>query len=662
MQDAGSSARRAPARTPSTSASVSNLFCFCVVSFALLWLPMAVLQQVDAMLRFATPLELLLDSALLLTLLSVAAAALSALAGAARFIVRKAGLSPTASDRLAWLIVMVPVGLMCIWQSALTLKLWIEQVAGARFPTGGLPHRNLLVLVLVIGFAVLWRWFGITRIVNGVVTSVLRLRAGALGALMLAVPIVAWQRPPFATGDITVPAPTNTARGQAPDIIVITLDALAAEDAGLCGDNPANMPHLRELASRATCFSRHYAVSNLTFPSTTSLETSTLPWSHWALYGGRLPADAAASSLGARLRDAGYTAHSVSAAPGASPLNHGTRRSYDSAVLAPSAALNMTLLRVIAEFPDAPCLQGLLSGLLSLASSVDLERLDTDNPYPAENVLLPAQNLLSRLGTSRPVFLWTHLWPPHAPYLAPRSTRYQLLPAGELDHYKDFLTDVGSYPPAKQPAIDKQRLRYQETIRGVDESLGRFLQELQRQGRYDPALIVVTADHGESFERGVLGHGGPALHEAMIHIPLLIKLPGQSTAQSVSIPTSQADIAQTLLDLVDLPAIPAAEGRSLAPALHGRALAPAPVFSMAIERESRFVPIRGGRYAIIDGHDKLVCALAGDRCELYDLATDPREAHDLATAQPERAGRLRSVLKDRIDQAERLRHQRFGSR
>lgn len=651
-----------PPAAPAAGALAWNLFGFCIVCFALLWLPMAVLQQIDALLRFATPSELMADAALLLNLLAVASAVLSLFAAAVGFITRKAGLSPAAGEQLAWLMVIVPVGLMCIWQSALTFKLWVEQVAGTRFPTGGLPHRNLLALALVLGIAIAWRWFGITRIVRGITTAAMRLKAAALTALVVAAAIVAWQRPTLAGGGIEVPPPSSSPRGAAPDIFVITLDALAAQDAGLCGEQAPNMPHLRELAARSTCFARHYSASNLTFPSTTSLETSTLPWTHWALYGGRLPADLAGSSLGARLRAAGYTTHSISAAPGASPLQHGTYRSYDSAAMAASSALNMTLLSLIAEFPDARCLPGLLSGVLSLASSIDLARLDAVNPYPAENVLQPALALLKRLGTSRPVFLWTHVWPPHAPYLAPPGARYQLLPAGELDHYKDFLTDVGSYPAAKQPAVDKQRLRYQETIRGVDGSLGGFLQELQRQGRLDQALIVVTSDHGESFERGVLGHGGPALHEAMIHVPLLIKLPGQQAARTVSVPTSQADIALTLLEIAGLPPLAGAEGRSLAPALRGDTLGAAPVFSMAIERESRFAPIHGGRYAIVDGHEKLVCALARDSCEFHDLAADPGETQDLSAAQPERAARLRSLLMARIAQAEQQRSRRFDSR
>jgi arylsulfatase A-like enzyme len=641
-------------------ASIWNLFGFCIACFALLWLPMALLQQVDALLRFATPFELLVDSALLLILLAAGSVVLGIIAFSLGFVARL-GLGRQAADRLTWLLVSIPVGLLCVWQTALTLKLWVEQVAGGRFPTGGLPHRNVMALLLLVALLVAWRRFGVSRAIRGVVAPALHLRTPALAALALAVAVVAWQRPTIAAAGFHVPPPATAARSSAPDIFVITLDALAASDAGVCGTGATNMPQLRALAGRSTCFTRAYAASNLTFPSTTSIETATLPWTHWALYGGRLPKDLARASLGTQLQQAGYTTHSISAAPGASPLQHGTQPAYDSAVMAASSALNMTLLNAIAEFPGARCLQALLGGVLSLASSLDLARLDQDNPYPSENVYGPAQGLLTQLGRSRPVFLWTHTWPPHAPYLAPAGSRYQLLPQGELDHYRDFLTDVGNYDPSKQPVVDKLRLRYRETIRGADESLGRFLHELARQGRLENAVIVVTSDHGESFEKGVLGHGGPALHEALIHVPLLIKLPGQSVAYTVDTPTSQVDVAQTLVDIVDGKSIPGAEGRSLVPALQGRRLEPVPVFSMAIERESRFAPIRGGRYAVIDGNDKLVCQLSTDHCELFDVGADPGEARELSATRPDVAARLHALLMSRIAQAELQRSRRFDS-
>ncbi|RZJ02270.1 MAG: hypothetical protein EOP39_22870, partial [Rubrivivax sp.] len=204
------------------------------------------------------------------------------------------------------------------------------------------------------------------------------------------------------------------------------------------------------------------------------------------------------------------------------------------------------------------------------------------------------------------------------------------------------------------------RLRYRESIIGADEALGRFLDELERQGRLDKALIVVTSDHGESFERGYMGHAGELLHEAVIRVPLVIKLPGQREARLISTPVSLADVAPTIADVVGAGALGAVDGRSLKPALVGETLPARPVFSMAMERQSRFQALRDGHYAVIDGDDKLVLHRASGRVDLYNLSRDPAEQHDLAAQSGDLALRLRAALEAQLTRAEQRRAAQFG--
>lgn len=651
-------------RTELSPPSLWQLFNFCLTGLTLLWLPMAMLQQVDALLRFVSPAELAVDAALLLLLLAVAALLLALLAAAIGVLLRLSRLPQPLTQTVPWLLVLVPIGLACLWQFALTAKLWLEQVLGMRLSTGSLPYRDALVVAILVSLTLAWHRTGVRRVIHAVTAPVLRASVLAWLAAMIAAATLGWQRPAVGAAPrplTNVPAPA----ADAPDIILITLDALAFKDAGVCGTASTHMPRLRQFAAGATCFTRHYTGSTLTHPSTLSLETSTLPWTHWVVHGGRPPADLADDALGMRLRQAGYRTHAITAAPGASPRQHDTYDGYDSAEMARSTSLNMSTVNAILEFPDSRALPGLLGGVLSISSFIDLMRLDHDNPYPSENVYQPALQLLgprTAAQPQRPAFVWLHAWAPHAPYLPPPSTRYRLLPKGEFDRYKDFLSEVGNYDPARQTSVDKVRLRYQETMLGADESLGRFLDELERQGRLDRALVVVTSDHGESFERGVLRHGGPALHEAVIRVPLVIKLPGQSRGQVIEQPTSQIDIAPTLLEAAHAAPIAHAEGRSLLAMLQGDASAPPrPVIAMALLRESRFQPLRTGLFTIIDGPLKLVYTLRTDRSELYDLAQDPAELHDLSAGRPEVVERLRRILRERIAQAESARARRFGN-
>ena len=71
------------------------------------------------------------------------------------------------------------------------------------------------------------------------------------------------------------------------------------------------------------------------------------------------------------------------------------------------------------------------------------------------------------------------------------------------------------------------RARYDENIAYADHVVGDFLEWLDQTGRLDRSIVIVSADHGESFEHGWLLHTGPYLYNGLIRIPLLIHLPGQ---------------------------------------------------------------------------------------------------------------------------------------
>ncbi|MBL0727926.1 sulfatase-like hydrolase/transferase [Piscinibacter sp. HJYY11] len=662
--DVATGTARPLSRSDIPPASLWRLFCFSLAALCVVWLPISLLQQIDALLNFATPTEVLADTALLAVMLLVVSALIALVGSALGALAGRLGASADAGATLAWALVGIPVVFLCAWQAAFATKLWLAQVLGIRLTTAHLPYRELWSLLPVLVIGLLWRFVGQVRLIHAMTDPLWRLRAPAMALVALSIGVVAWTRPAVMLGERGPDTARPRAQPGSPDIFVFSLDTLAAADAGLCGDDvAATMPRLRELAARSTCFTRHYAASNITFPSTATIETGTLPWTHWVVHGGRAPATVRDAAMGAKLQELGYGTHAFIAAQGASPRQHGTFRGYDTVHMAASPSFQMTLINALQAFPESRGLPALLSGVLSLLYVVDITRLGTQSPYPPENVYGPATRFLPRdRGDGRPLFMWLHSWPPHSPYLPPPSTRHRLLPPGELEVFKDFLADVGAYPPSRQHAVDKQRLRYRETIMGADESLGRFLDELARTGRLDDAVVIVTADHGESFERGLLGHGGDALHDPVIRIPLIVKLPRQREGRVVTVPTSQADIAPTVLELAGGQTHPFTEGRSLADGLATGVFTPAPVFSMAMPREGRFREIRGGHYAVIDDRFKLTCHRATDRCELNDLVADPGELRDLSSTDPATTSRLRALLDARLASAENRRREWFGRR
>ena len=634
------------------------LSCFCLPVFTVIWLPMAVLKEVDGLIAFVTGRQIMGDIALMVILSALLGLSMALIGWSIGRIAGLLSRSPELGHATAWACVLVPLAVLCLWQFAVITKLWIERVGGLSLITLVMPYRNLMVLVAVLVGALIWWRLGSARLIRQLSAPVIGLRLPAVGVTLLAVPFLVWQPPAVVWNNSSEVLRPAAATG-APDIILLSLDSLSFEDANICGSGPTPMPNLRRLAAQSTCFTHYYAVSNLTFPTTTTMETGLLPWSHWVIHGGRLDPSMFDASLGPRLQRVGYATHSVSAAFGARPSQHGTYLGYDSVLTPPSLGLNRYIFNIMELFPDSPSLTKFVSTVTGLISLIDIHRLHDRYPHPSENVYQMAAPLLGR--RERPLFLWLHTLPPHAPYLPPQSTKYRLLEAGQYDKFSDFVNEKSRYEPAHQPFVDKMRLRYREAIMGADEQIGVLLDTLKREKRFDNAVIIVTSDHGQSFERGSLGHGGDILNEAVLRIPLVFKLPGQTILRTVDTPVSQVDLAATLLDLAGAAPQPATEGRSLRPTLSGKDLPALPVFSMSLETQHRFKPIRSGHFTVVDRGLKLFYHRLEERWELYDLAADPRETRNLIAERPQEALRLQALLKARLAAAEAHRQKVFGS-
>jgi arylsulfatase A-like enzyme len=109
----------------------------------------------------------------------------------------------------------------------------------------------------------------------------------------------------------------------------------------------------------------------------------------------------------------------------------------------------------------------------------------------------------------------------------------------------------------------KYRVGYDREIRFTDDELRKLFQALERFGIAEKTIFVVTSDHGEAFlEHGFFKHGTTVYRE-MLHVPLILRLPHETTSRDVERPVSLGDIPPTILELVGLPVPPEMEGLSL---------------------------------------------------------------------------------------------------
>lgn len=194
---------------------------------------------------------------------------------------------------------------------------------------------------------------------------------------------------------------------------------------------------------------------------------------------------------------------------------------------------------------------------------------------------------------------------------------------------------------------------YDNSIHWVDRVLSSLIAELDARGLREKTLIVLAADHGEAFgEHGREGHARDVYGEVTT-TPLIISFPFRLEPEVVvEAPTENVDIWPTLLDMLGLPPLDDADGRSRLPEILAAARGvPAPEHAAP-----RFAHIdqawaRSGRPArpmvsVSDGPFRLFRREGAGTPELYDRSVDRYEQVDLASERPEVLARMTKLAED----------------
>ena len=122
-------------------------------------------------------------------------------------------------------------------------------------------------------------------------------------------------------------------------------------------------------------------------------------------------------------------------------------------------------------------------------------------------------------------------------------------------------------------------------VTALDTELGRLFEQLRTRGLDQTAAWLVTSDYGHPLgEHGQVGLYRPWLHEELVHLPLLVRLPAAAEAgRRVPAFTQPADLAPTLLDLFGAEPQPAADGHSLLSLARGEAESVRPLACSGLE-------------------------------------------------------------------------------
>jgi arylsulfatase A-like enzyme len=273
-------------------------------------------------------------------------------------------------------------------------------------------------------------------------------------------------------------------------------------------------------------------------------------------------------------------------------------------------------------------------------------------------------------GDAKPFFLLLFYMETHLPYHGGTYAR-SFLPAGETVQAARRVDPLPTNYYLGQRTMDEASMAalrglYDAEIARTDARIGQLVAALKRQGLYENTLLVVTADHGDNFgEHGLLGHDH-CLYDTLLRVPLVLSYPALLDGGTVVDAQVQLhDLVPTCLELAGVPLdrAPGVWPYSLLPARiaeHPRPWTFAERYCPPRERLERLAQAHRGfdptpflrdQQAVRTAEFKYIRASDGSH-ELYDLAQDPDELHNLAERQPDLAARYAALIDERLGDLE----------
>jgi len=446
-------------------------------------------------------------------------------------------------------------------------------------------------------------------------------------------------------------------------LILVTVDCLRADHVGFLGYKRPTTPFLDTLARESFVFSNAIAAGAPTYYSLPAILASRYPLALGRDVLGIAPDEETLPSV---LKDYGFQTAAFSAANPYISARFGYDQGFecfrdflesDQPELA--ADTRQRGLRARANRAVASACHH-VPGLGQIYDELYFEycqRIGSDGPesldalrkFPSADVVVDHAIAWLNEHAGGPFFLWLHLMDPHAPYY-PKPEALEAIGVNSSAQQARYLNSFwarGEIGPERlQRKRDEVMALYDAGISCADMQIRRLSERLVELNLWDSCALAVTADHGEEFlDHGGRFHAPVKLTEELVHVPLLLRVSGNTDARRVEAPVGLIDLAPTLLDVLGLPAPASFAGRSrwlqaasgkewekpvITECVHGCSN---PFFS-----EKRIAPrilaVRNQGY-------KLVLDFASNSEQLFDLTSDP---HERSPLDPNKAGDVRRQL------------------
>jgi arylsulfatase A-like enzyme/Flp pilus assembly protein TadD len=366
------------------------------------------------------------------------------------------------------------------------------------------------------------------------------------------------------------------------NVVVVTVDTLRPDHLRCYGYSNIETPALDGLAQRGVLFENAVAQTPLTPPSHASIFTGQNPNVHKVRNTGGFVLQSSSHPLARILSEQGWD----------------TGAFIGSAVLKKLFGFNNGFNVYDDEMPRPG----------------KRNEFREDPERKASVVVDHAIAWLNARSSSKPFFLWVHIYDPHIPY----------------------------NPPA-QFARKYQGRPYDGEIAYADQQVGRLFEAVGTKSRPEQTVIAVLSDHGESLnEHGEHTHG-VFIYDSTLRIAFIMAGPGIPAGVRVKQQARSIDFLPTLLEIMGGRAPAYVQGLSLVPAFSGKSVATDIAYAETLYPKmnmnwSELRAIRTNRWKYI----------RAPRPELYDLISDPGETNNVIQQHAPEAQKFEAQLKNVI--------------
>ena len=421
-----------------------------------------------------------------------------------------------------------------------------------------------------------------------------------------------------------------------PNIVFILADDMGYGDLSCFGSRHVRTPNIDRLSQTGTTFTHCYAGSGISSPSRCSLMTG-LHTGHTRIrdnqctaggiqgvkinprgdttYIRRTSLQPQDTTIATVLSAAGYRTclvnkwHLDGYDPGSAPNHRGFHEFY-----------GWTISTVHSNSPYYyPYYRFDGDSLIHIEANARDQRV-------RHNTDLSCDDAIAFIGRNRerPFFLYLAFDAPHEPYIIERHT-----------------WDASHVP------FDEQTQRYAALIEHMDAAVGRLIDYLEREGLRENTLVIFASDNGAAVQApleqlncnaGLHGRKGQ-LYEGGIRVPMIVNQPGRVPVQRLSNLVYFPDLMPTL-------AAAAAGQQHLPRRTDGINILPL-FYGQQVDTDHRlfYWEFTGKQRAARLGPWKCVTVRRGAPLELYNLADDPEERHNLAAQYPQKVAEMDSLMR-----------------